>query len=82
MRKNKQEVTKIAPFTFAEIAENLPNVPCPLNQNSVNTEINKLANNRAHKRYKTRVSVCDFPMAWLQIAIEPFALFHHSVCDY
>ena len=32
---------------------------------------------RAH-----RASVCGFLVFWLQIAIEPFALFHHSVFDY
>ena len=32
---------------------------------------------RAH-----RGPVCSFLMFWLQIAIQPFALFHHSVCDY
>ena len=29
-----------------------------------------------------RGSVCGFLVFWQQITTEPFALFHHSVCDY
>ena len=29
-----------------------------------------------------RGPVCGFLVVWLQVAIEPFALFHHSVFDY